>query len=475
MSKIILINSSFTQLAREFSNFGPPLGILSIASSLCEAGYDVLFVDPQLETDYLKILEEALCDDILFIGFSVYLGENIANTIELTKHIKNSHRNIPIVWGGPIASALPEICLREGGADYVVMGPGERSVVELAGHLQENNGIKLQEHPHISLIMPDDSYKQGEIHRLSENLDDMPRIRLDLWRKGVDHSKTVPLISSRGCPYKCSFCYNTFTNQGRYLLRSSESVIAEMDYWHQLFGNASFTFMDDNFLINEKRALDILRTSEERGYNVTRVYGHLSNFTPAVRKIICDKKINVTMCIESGSKKIRNLLNKPIDIDKSLQLIEQLTSCKVTFVTAFMFGLPGEDDEDILESLKVANSIRKVSAGYASSMFYLYAPQPNDLIINSGSNCYSDKIDFTFNSLSGVEVIPIPPTDGIDLKLRPWMNAADTDFYKALAMAWLYTFVPQYRRKHSDLNLEQLFANSTRLSNLFKTAGVVNE
>ena len=306
-------------------------------------------------------------------------------------------------------------------------------------------------------------------------LDDMPRIRLELGQKGVEHSKTVPLISSRGCPYKCSFCYNTFTNQGRYLLRSSESVISEMDYWHQLFGITSFTFMDDNFLINEKRALDILRTSEARGYHVARVYGHLSNFTPAVREIICDKKISVTMCIESGSKKIRNLLNKPIDIERSLQLIEQLTSNKVTFITAFMFGLPGEDDEDILESLKVANSIRNVSNGYASSMFYLYAPQPNDLIINSGSDCYCDEIDFTFDTLAGVEVVPIPPTDGIDLTLRPWMNAADADFYRALAMIWLYNFVPQYQRNHPGLDLKELFTNSTRLFNLFKRAGVANE
>ena len=474
MPKILLINSSFTKKNREFSNFGPPLGILSIASALIEAEYDVTFIDPQVEDNYIQLMAEALDDDIVFVGFSVYLGENISNAIELTEHIKSLHKNIPVVWGGPVASSLPETCIREGRADYVVMGPGERTVVELAKNLTDKDHKKIHEHPNICLLTAGNTFKRGLIHKLSEDIDSLPRIRLELWGKGLERTKSIPLISSRGCPYKCSFCYNTFTDQGRYLLRSTESVLEEMDYWHQKLGYSSFIFMDDNFLINEKRALEILKATELRGYSVGRIYGHLSNFTPAIQDAICDKKISVTMCIESGSEKIRRLLNKPINIEKALNLIKNLTAHGVSFVTAFMFGLPGEDNTDILNSMKVANEIRKISNGNALSMFYLYSPQPDDLIISNDTTKYKDKIEFTLDNLAGVEVIPAPPTDQIDIKIRPWMSEDDASFYKALTVAWLYNFVPHYRQQNQNLDMGKIIKSSARLSRLLNAAEAIN-
>ncbi len=85
MKKILLINTVFSRKKRLFSEFGPPLGILSIASALSCQGFKVELIDPQIETNYLKKVVSIIKDDILFVGLNTYIGEGLNNCIELTE------------------------------------------------------------------------------------------------------------------------------------------------------------------------------------------------------------------------------------------------------------------------------------------------------------------------------------------------------------------------------------------------------
>jgi len=466
MENVLLINTSFPRTARKYSAFGPPLGILAIASALAEAGYEVTLIDPQLEEDYPGRIDEALRHGPLFVGMSSYFGCNLRNGVELAARVKSASASTPLVWGGPLASALPEVCIEQAQVDYVVRGPGESVVVELAAALQNGDRKALQAHPHIAMRLPDGRIKQGENFVFDGNLDELPRIDLSFWKEGVARLGFVPMITSRGCPRQCSFCYNTFTGKGKYMLRSAESVLAEMQHLHEMTQCGHFMFMDDNFLIDEDRAMTIIEAAKANNWEITRLYAHLTDFRPRVLQEICDQRIQTTMCIESGSRRIRRILRKGLNIDRALALIEELALARVPFITAFMFGIPSETDWDIRQSIEVAARIRTIMSDKATIMFYLYAPQSGDQIV--AEHGWRDKIEFSLDALSTVEMVPVPPDDKIDLRLRPWMDDSDAAFYRALAQVWFYYFSRDFRNRNPAFSPDRFFSRNRRLAALFE-------
>ncbi len=464
MKHVLLINTSFPRTKREYAAFGAPLGILAIASALSEAGYETTFIDPQIEPNYLEKIDAALASQPLFVAMSTYFGCNLKNATEFSSRVKEQSPGTPVVWGGPIASSLPEVCLAQAQVDYIVMGPGESIIVELAESISTNALGPIHAHPNISCLI-DGVLKRGSNFLFTGDLDELPRIDLSMWKEGIKRLGFIPLITSRGCPRRCSFCYNTFTAKGSYMLRSAESVVEEMHHWHEVTQCSTFGFIDDNFLINEDRAIAIISEAQKNNWKIIRLYGHLTDFHPRIRKIICEQRIPTTMCIESGSQRIRKILRKGVNIERALSLIEEFTSAGVHFTTAFMFGIPTEEDIDIRQSIEVADKVRMVSEERARSNYYLYAPQSGDEIITM--NNYREKIDFSLDALANVEVVPVPPDDVIDLRLRPWMDGVSAAFYRQLALTWLYYFTPDFRMRHPDYSPADSFAENPRLKRLF--------
>lgn len=435
------------------------MGLLSIAASLKAHGYSVEIIDPQIDDDYQRRLHEALALPLLFVGMSSYLGENIDHAIELSRFIKTTRPNLPIVLGGPLASSIPDVFFDHIPVDYIVMGSGELTVIKLS------EALKKMEDPG---LIPNISYTKNGRFILGKNfvydgcLDDLPPPSLDEWERGIEIMGSIPIISSRGCHRGCAFCYNTFTGRRKFYLRSPESVITEMEHWSNRFNIRSFQFYDDNFLINPKRATAILDEMAQRHWEVLRLFGHLNEFDNVPPEQLRDTVKCIVMCIESASSKIQSLLNKRLDIEKAFAVIKRINAQNIRFITAFMFGLPTETDDDIRLSIECAARIREMDETN-TSMCYIYAPQPKDAIVR-GINS-SQPIDFSLEALSNVEVVPVPPDNKIDLRLRPWMDADNQAFYLDFTQVWQYHFA------HYDdpsFNLSDIYSRNKRVERLFR-------
>lgn len=459
MNNVLLINTSFRENCRsQYSNFGPPMGLLSIASSLRTHGYPVELIDPQTDHDYLDQLHTALGKPLLFVGMSTYLGENIKHAVELARLIKTETPSLPIVLGGPLASSIPDVFFREMPVDYIVMGTGETTVISLANALELSKDPRTV--PNISFVL-DDMVSVGEMSLFEGSLDDIPLPDLESWAKGIAAIKSIPIITSRGCNRGCAFCYNTFTGRRKYYLRSPESVINEMEHWSSRFNISTFQLFDDNFLLDPKRALTILDEMARRKWKIERLFGHLNEFDHVTPAQLAATVIWMVMCIESASPSIQKILNKRLNLSKALDLIEDIASHNMLFVTAFMFGLPTEDDEDIRLSIELAARIRKIKETNIS-MCYIYAPQPKDSIVR---NLAPDQhVDFSLDALSNVEVVPVPPDNKVDLRLRPWMKLEDQMFYLDFVQVWQYHFA-----NHVDptFDLSCIYSRNERVRNLF--------
>lgn len=460
MNKVLLINTSFRKKnTSQYSSFGPPMGLLYIASSLETHGYNVELIDPQTTTDYLNRLDEELSRKPLFVGMSTYLGENIKHAVELSRLIKNRQPEMPIVLGGPLASSIPEVFFNEMPVDFIVMGSGEITIVKLA------NTLSAKKEP---WDLPNISYKKdskvtiGEMYIFDGNLDELPLPNFEKWERGIAAMGSVPIITSRGCHRGCAFCYNTFTGSRKFYLRSPESVINEMERWSNRFNINRFQFFDDNFLLDARRALTIIDEMAARKWKIERLFGHLNEFDRVTPEQLASTVIWLVMCIESASPRIQKLLNKRLNIGKALDLISRIAEQHIHFVTAFMFGIPTETDEDIRLSIELADQIRKIERKNIS-MCYIYAPQPKDAIVRGLRS--DQQIDFSLEALSDVEVVPVPPDNKIDLRLRPWMNPDDQTFYLDFVQVWQHHFA---NLRDPDFNLESIYSRSKRIRNLFR-------
>lgn len=462
MKKILLINTLFNMKEKN-SGHSQPYALFAIATPLVNNGYKVVMIDPIWDDAYEERIKDEIDEGVLFVGMTIFMGSNVANAVRITKFIKKISKDTPVVWGGALATSSPDLCFSGAPVDYIVMGMGEDTVVKLADRLRD--GAPAAETPHVSsninnkMILKDKYFFQ-------DSLDKMEYAQVQLGEKGIKKDGSIPMLSSRGCPRNCAYCYNnTFVGRKAWYSRSAESVLAEMDHWAKYFNLNSFYFVDDNFLVNSKRACSILETSIKRKYEIKAIQGHLHDYTPDIVKLIPGNFQKVLFSIESSSPKIQKLINKPINVQKALDLFKHLTSKGVPeMVTNFMFGFPTETDEDILSNINTALTIRNIN-NRIRMVPHIYTPQRGDDIINSCKE-YADKIRFSLDNLATCDTVP-NRSKFISSELRPWMSKDDIQFYIDLVLVWFYNF-DHVVREDQHIDVKSILAQNKRLANLFK-------
>ncbi len=463
MPKILLVNTSYPTEFKMYFEFCTPYGLLAIAGALMAAGYEVLLVDPQIGDDPRVKIQEIIDDEVLFVGMTTFMGPNISNAVDLTRYIKEISPQTPVVWGGPLATSAPELCFKNAPVDYIVMGMGEDTVLKIASALQDPGGVDHLDHVSSNI---GNVLKIKDLFFFHGDLDDLGIVPLNLWEKGIHKLGHIPILSSRGCPRNCAFCYNnTFTGRKKWYPRSAERVLDEMAHWADYFGMTVFHFIDDNFLVDTKRAEVILTEAMKRDYTITHLLGNLYDFKPRILDLIFNYIHHVGFSIESASPKIQKLLNKIVDLDRAIDLIRHLSNNGVRKInTNFMFGLPTETDLDIAENIRVASVIRDINKA-VRIVPYIYTPQPGDDIIPVFPE-YQRRIDFTIEALSTIDYAP-NRSRYLSHAIRPWMSPDDIQFYLDLVLVWFYHF-DHVVRNAQDIDVEEIYRRNKRIEKHFK-------
>jgi len=186
----------------------PALGLLYIAQTLIDAGYKVRIFHPR--HNRVKAVQDAVRDEEpLFVGFSNFLPHELPYDLETSKWLKT--QGVKVVWGGIFSTVQPEVPLGSGFVDYIVVGEGERPVVQLAEAIE--NGVAPKGIPGVG-------YCDGEEMIIEPPLP--PEPDLDKYGLAWDLLNLEDYIArneklnavmtavpfSRGCPFRCSFCYN---------------------------------------------------------------------------------------------------------------------------------------------------------------------------------------------------------------------------------------------------------------------------
>lgn len=347
MKKIVFIEPKSSNL-HVFSVFGiPRLGPIILATMLKEQGWDTkVFIEEISEVDYSEVLSADL------VGIST-ITPTAPRAYEIARHIRQ--HGIPVIIGGPHVTFLPDEALEH--CDFVIRGEAENVIGPFVDALFNQGDFST---------LPGLSYRTGEtvVHNpISEIPTDMKTLPIPDFslvanmgaQKGISFKRIVPIQTSRGCPFACTFCSVTamFGRKVRY--RSIDSVIDEIQRYDP---QRDFIFFyDDNFVVNKKRTMELLRRMIDMDLGFTwsaqvRIdIGRDKELLKLMRKSGCDQ---VYIGLESASDESLSLVKKAQTKIEMIRNIGAIRKNKIRIHGMFIFGFETDTIQGTRETCRFA-------------------------------------------------------------------------------------------------------------------------
>lgn len=339
----------------------PQLGMGYISSCLKAGGFESSIVDGLNHS--LSNGEVALrCADADLVGINC-LSDYYPKVVELTKLLKD--RGKKVVIGGPHASVLPRETLLGTGADFVVVGEGEETMLELAEAIRDGKpteGIK-------GLITRDGGVlvKRPFIKDLdSLPFPDWAQMDPRTYKKAphggfVKKFPVAPITSTRGCPYECTFCASPEIWGRRIRYRSPENVVDEIGLLVNEFGVKEIHFEDDNLTLKRSHVEGICELILERKIKVSWATPNgirVDTITPKLLKLMKRSGCYfIAFGIESGNESILKKIKKETDLATITHAVQMAHKAGLMTQGFFIFGLPGETEATIKNTVNYAKTI----------------------------------------------------------------------------------------------------------------------
>lgn len=338
----------------------PPLGLAYIAAVLEREGVSVRLMDAGVEGLTPREVTARVVDErppIVGIGAT---SNFFGNALRLAQLVRAALPETFIVVGGPHGSSCAAEVMSHEVFDAVVIGEGELTTRDLVAAVL--GGADLSGVLGIA-------YRDGDqvVHNpprpLIEDLDELPfparhLLPLDLYVPQPNDGPYLPkhaMVSSRGCPYRCTFCDHG-TYGVSYRSASPERIVDEMEELVSRYGARDIAFVDSLFMVSKERVRRIIDAMRRRRLDV--------HWTCTVRANIADRSIlqemkdagcwRVRIGVESGSERIRQVVKKEVETDdifKAMRAADELGLHPKGF---FMIGHPTETRESVLESMELA-------------------------------------------------------------------------------------------------------------------------
>ena len=343
-----------------------PAGIGYIAQALYDSNIDYQYVDMRIgyEFKYLKKKISSFNPDL--IGMSMITLE-YKRTYAMLSELKQIFAHIPIVVGGHHVTILKEKVLEECAAiDFGVVADGEQTIIELCNGNNDHENI-------LGLIYRENGAITFTGERPPEtNLDNyaFPKYyNFDL----KDYSKQIPIHSSRGCVFECTFCPNKLLGR-QFRTRSVGHFVDEMEYWYAR-GYKQFAVDDDNFTLNRKRVYAICDEIEKR--KLEDLFIRCSNGIRADRVdrqlLMRMKEIGVREVgfgVDGGNNKVLRHLKKGETIETIEKAVKAACDVGMDVKIFIIVGTPHETEKDIEDSISFARKYPVARVNFNNAIPY---------------------------------------------------------------------------------------------------------
>lgn len=363
-----------------------PLGLLYVAAPLVEAGWDVTALDqrkdPQWRTTLADLVQRP---GTVCVGISSMTGPQITCGLDMASVVREADPDMPIVWGGVHPSLLPEQTAAHPLVDIVAAGEGETVFPPLLEALASGNdwrdlpGLCYRDDHGEVVLNPEGGVPDlDEIPRLPYELFDLEQYKVSALRSGP----SLPLVTSRGCRFRCAYCYiqDFFNRQWRGL-----SPRRTLDEFHRLvdeYDAEGVFLLDDFFFQDRKRAAAILQGLIDEGikvnlYNANCRADFLYRSDDAFLELMRDAGIQTLFVgTEAGSDETLKQMLKDINTEQVLEVNRRLAKVGIRAVYSFMAGMPDETPEAVAETLAFMGRLKAENPGAMLHKVNLFVPFP---------------------------------------------------------------------------------------------------
>jgi len=321
---------------------------------------------------------EVIFEEVQPIDFSVINQADLVGVSTITSTAPRAYliadrirrMGIPVIMGGPHVTFLPEEALQH--ADYVIRGEGEIALMAFIDAWEKDEDYSS---------VPNLSFRRGMeiVHNpmgpFIESLNELPFPDFSLLKSRSKHLasyRTIPVQTSRGCPFDCSFCSVTGMFGKKYRFRSTENIIEELRRYNDR--KNSIFFYDDNFAVNTKRAKELLEAMIKERFKFkwsTQVRVDVVKDIQLVRLMKKAGCHTLYIGFESVNPESLQEMKKGQTIKDALEAVKVLHSFRIHIHGMFVYGFDHDDWQTVKNTVKFAKKSR-----LNSTQFLILTPLP---------------------------------------------------------------------------------------------------
>lgn len=351
IKKILFVNPAIENRSRICSS---PLGLLSIASYMQANGYCVKIVDQTVKHENIKKHIRAFNPDIVAVAvISAHAGKAAIRVSKIAKA-----QNLPVVWGGQLISALPELGFQEGCVDYIVIGEGELTFLELiktlssGGTAEHIDGLAYLDHGLVRINKPRAFVDLSSLPMIDWSLVDAKQYLQPFF----GCKKMLYLYASKGCPARCTFCFNPKFHNSTHRVRPIDMVVDEIAHLIETAGIDSVNFADEFWFPGAEQMQRFFSLIKSKNLNfVWGIQTRLGVYTQDDLRQMYDAGCRwILFGVESGCKERIKKINKGIDLDLARETFRVCKEIGITTQSAFIIGYPEETEEELKETVQFA-------------------------------------------------------------------------------------------------------------------------
>jgi uncharacterized radical SAM superfamily protein len=379
--RILLINPPVNRLCDVAQNYFP-LSLGYIAAVAKEQGFEVSIYNAEIETEPMpvstnrlridnhRLFATALQDDshrvwkeyreVLsrykpdIVGFTV-TSATVMSALKMAREAKDTC-HATVIFGGMHPTILPEQTARAMGVDYIIVGDGEKSFSALLESLsKQKDPFSL---PGVGGV------KEGRFHlNAAAPLIDIKSLPFPDRDVLIDFEKHRPflyaVITSRGCPYQCTFCSGRKITEARVRFRPVEDVIEEIQLLRDRYGTSHIVFYDDSLVLNKTRMVDLCNSIIKRELNITwAAFTRVDSLDEELLSVMKESGCTyLGLGVESGSERTLALIKKGYTRAQVVKGVDLIKKSGIAPAMNIIIGFPFEREKDIQDSIDLIEEL----------------------------------------------------------------------------------------------------------------------
>lgn len=439
---------------RFVNSITPPLGLATLAAVLEENGHRADIIDAAALNLNISDILSRIEPEIDVIGITATTPE-IEYAIHIIKQIQNGFPKVKILMGGVHPTIFHKTLVEDGICDMVIRGEAEEAILLLA-----------QQQPLATIPNLTWRAENGEVtvNPQSSNYSDLDKLPFPAYHKlpmkkyhsALGAAKRMPsigMITSRGCPGTCTFCYSGMFGS-KIRLMSPKRVIENIQFLKSVYGINEISFYDDTFTANQQRIKDVCNLIISEKIDISwSCFARVDSVNPELLKLMKEAGCHQIMYgFESVDESVLKAINKRTNVLKISNAIAWTQSAGIDIRGAFMLGNPEDTESSIQKTIDFSKK-----AGIQFAIFNITTPFPGTAIFDwATERGFIKHTDWSLYDLAH-PILELPTISS---------DAVQKYYYKAYREFYIR---PSYILKHllSVQNLYILVTYAKALSGIF--------